>query len=88
VPILPAAGRHDLADDEWRVLGALLPREKKPGRTPRWSRRQRNRMLGPSGPVTPPCRHDTSQPRVVLRSPGMQPRAARPSAAAARPGAS
>jgi transposase len=59
VPILPAAGRHDLADDEWRVLEALLPRGKKPGRTPRWSRRQRNRMLGPSGPVTPSCRHDT-----------------------------
>ena len=25
MPILPAAGRHDLADDEWRVLEALLP---------------------------------------------------------------
>jgi transposase len=25
VPILPAAGRQDLADDEWRVLGACCP---------------------------------------------------------------
>ena len=40
MPILLAAGRHDLADDEWRVLEALLPRGKKPGRPPRWSRRQ------------------------------------------------
>jgi transposase len=40
VPALPAAGRHDLADSEWRVLEPLLPRGKKPGRPPRWSRRR------------------------------------------------
>ena len=40
MPTLPAAGRHDLADCEWRVLEPLLPRGKKPGRPPRWSRRR------------------------------------------------
>jgi transposase len=40
VPTLPAAGRHDLADDQWRVLEPLLPRGKKPGRPPRHARRK------------------------------------------------
>jgi transposase len=40
VPTLPACGRHDLRDREWTVLEPLLPRGKKPGRPPKWSRRQ------------------------------------------------
>ncbi|MGH3211073.1 MAG: IS5 family transposase [Trebonia sp.] len=40
MPTLPAAGRHDLGDDQWRVLEPLLPRGKKPGRPAKWSRRQ------------------------------------------------
>jgi transposase len=40
VPILLAAGRHDLAEDEWRVLESLLPAGKKAGRPPKWARRQ------------------------------------------------
>jgi transposase len=40
VPTLPAAGRHDLADDEWCVLKSLLPEGKRPGRPPKWGRRQ------------------------------------------------
>ncbi len=43
MPALPAAGRHDLADDEWRVLEPLLPAGKRPGRPPKWSRR---RLIG------------------------------------------
>jgi hypothetical protein len=40
VPTLSAAGRHDLADDEWRVLEPLLPAGKRPGRPPKHPRRQ------------------------------------------------
>jgi transposase len=40
VPTLLASGRHDLGDDEWSVLERLLPAGKKPGRPPRWARRQ------------------------------------------------
>jgi transposase len=40
VPTLPAAGRHDLADQEWRVLEPLLPRGKKAGRPRKWSLRR------------------------------------------------
>jgi transposase len=40
VPALSAAGRHDLADDEWRVLEPLLPKGQKPGRPPKYSRRR------------------------------------------------
>jgi transposase len=40
VPTVPAAGRHDLGDDEWRVLESVLPGGKKAGRPPKWSRRQ------------------------------------------------
>jgi transposase len=40
VPTLPAARRHDLADDEWGVLEPLLPKGKKAGRPPKWCRRR------------------------------------------------
>jgi transposase len=40
VPALPAAGRHDLGDDEWSVLEPLLPAGRKAGRPPKWARRQ------------------------------------------------
>jgi transposase len=40
VPALSAAGRHDLADGEWRVLEPLLPKGQKPGRPPKYSRRR------------------------------------------------
>lgn len=40
MPTLLAAGRHDLADDEWRVLEPLLPAGKRPGRPPKYPRRQ------------------------------------------------
>ena len=40
MPTLSAAGRHDLADDQWIVLEPLLPRGKRPGRPPKWGRRQ------------------------------------------------
>lgn len=33
MPTLSAAWRHDLADDEWRVLEPLLPKGQKPGRS-------------------------------------------------------
>jgi transposase len=40
VPTVPASGRADLDDAQWAVLEPLLPRGKKPGRPPRWTRRQ------------------------------------------------
>ena len=33
-------GRHDLSDAQWAVLEPLLPKGKRPGRPPQWSRRQ------------------------------------------------
>ena len=40
MPVLPAAGRHDLTDAGWSVLEPVLPRGKKAGRPPKWTRRQ------------------------------------------------
>ena len=37
---LTVAGRHDLTDTQWVVLGGLLPKGKKAGRPPEWTRRQ------------------------------------------------
>lgn len=37
---LSSGARHDLTDAQWRVLKPLLPRGKRPGRPPKWSRRQ------------------------------------------------
>ena len=34
------AGRFDLTDSQWAVLEPLLPKGKKPGRPPKWTRRQ------------------------------------------------
>ena len=33
-------GRLDLSDAQWAVLEPLLPRAKKPGRPPKWTKRQ------------------------------------------------
>lgn len=33
-------GRHDLTDAHWAVLEPMLPKGKRPGRPPQWSRRQ------------------------------------------------
>jgi transposase len=40
VPAVPVTGRAGLTDAQWAVLEPLLPRGKKPGRPPTWSRRQ------------------------------------------------
>jgi transposase len=37
---LPAGARHDLTDAQWALLAPLLPVGKKPGRRPRWTKRQ------------------------------------------------
>ena len=37
---LPAGARHDLTDRQWAILAPLLPAGKKPGRRPRWTKRQ------------------------------------------------
>lgn len=37
---VPAGARKDLTDRQWRVVEPLLPRGIKPGRPPKWSRRQ------------------------------------------------
>ena len=37
---LPVAARADLTDAQWAVLEPLLPKGKKPGRPPKWTRRQ------------------------------------------------
>ena len=37
---LPAGTRHDLTDKQWAILAPLLPVGKKPGRRPRWTKRQ------------------------------------------------
>ena len=40
MPAVPVTGRADLTDAQWAVLEPLLPRGKKPGRPPVWSRRR------------------------------------------------
>lgn len=37
---LAVTGRADLTDAQWAVLEPLLPRGKKPGRPPKWTKRQ------------------------------------------------
>jgi transposase len=40
VDTLPVAARADLTDAQWAVLEPLLPKGRKPGRAPKWSKRQ------------------------------------------------
>jgi transposase len=40
VDTIPVAARAELTDAQWAVLEPLLPKGKKPGRPPKWSRRQ------------------------------------------------
>ena len=40
VDTVPVTGRADLTDVQWAVLEPLLPKGKKPGRPPKWTRRQ------------------------------------------------
>jgi transposase len=40
VDTLTVAGGHDLTDTQWAVLEALLPKAKKAGRPPTWTKRQ------------------------------------------------
>jgi transposase len=40
VATIPATRRHDLTDGQWAALEPLLPVGKKPGRPPKWSKRQ------------------------------------------------
>jgi len=40
VASVAVAGRADLTDVQWAVLEPLLPKGKKPGRPPKWSKRQ------------------------------------------------
>jgi transposase len=40
VDTLPVAARADLTDVQWALLEPLLPKGKKPGRPPKWSKRQ------------------------------------------------
>lgn len=37
---IPVTGRADLTDAQWAVLEPLLPKGRKPGRPPKWPRRQ------------------------------------------------
>ena len=37
---LSISARKDLTDRQWRILEPLLPKGKRPGRPPKWSRRQ------------------------------------------------
>jgi len=40
VDTIPVTARADLTDAQWAVLQPLLPQGKKPGRPPKWTRRQ------------------------------------------------
>jgi transposase len=40
VATVAVTGRHDLTDAQWAVLEPLLPAGRRPGRPPRWTRRQ------------------------------------------------
>jgi ABC-type branched-subunit amino acid transport system ATPase component/transposase len=62
VATLAVTGRADLTDAQWAVLEPLLPRGKKPGRPPEWTKRQlidgirwRTRTGAPWRDVPPAC---------------------------------
>jgi transposase len=40
VDTIPVTARADLTDAQWAVLQPLLPKGKKPGRPPKWTKRQ------------------------------------------------
>src|SRR3989440_4565751 len=40
VDTIPVTGRADLTDAQWAVLEPLLPKGKKSGRPPKWTKRQ------------------------------------------------
>jgi transposase len=40
VTTIPATARFDLTDPQWALLEPLLPTGKKPGRPPKWTKRQ------------------------------------------------
>jgi transposase len=40
VATIPVTGRADLSDAQWGLLEPLLPKGRKPGRPPKWSKRQ------------------------------------------------
>jgi transposase len=40
VTTIPVTGRFDLTDTQWAILEPLLPTPKKPGRPPKWTKRQ------------------------------------------------
>jgi transposase len=40
VATLAVTGRFDLSDAQWAVLEPLLPKPKKPGRPPKWTKRR------------------------------------------------
>jgi transposase len=40
VDTIPVTARADLTDGQWAVLERLLPKGRKPGRLPKWSKRQ------------------------------------------------
>jgi transposase len=40
VETIPVSARADLTDEQWAVLEPLLPVGRKPGRPPKWTRRQ------------------------------------------------
>ena len=37
---IPVTSRFDLTDTQWAILEPLLPRPTKPGRPPKWTKRQ------------------------------------------------
>jgi transposase len=37
---IPVSGRHNLTDTQWAMLAPLLPTGTKPGRPPKWTKRQ------------------------------------------------
>jgi hypothetical protein len=39
VDTIPVTARADLTDAQWAVLEPLLPKGKRPGRPPKWSKR-------------------------------------------------
>src|SRR5947207_204569 len=60
VDTIPVTGRADLTDAQWAVLEPLLPKGKKPGRPPKWTKRQlidrirRRGRVGSPGRGRPP----------------------------------
>jgi len=66
---VPVAARADLTDAQWALQEPLLPKGKKPGRPPKWTRRQLINGIRWRARVGPPWRDVAQEPQHRAKPP-------------------